>query len=204
MDGGATLYIAAAAAAASMAATGVSAYSQYQTTQQQAAVGERTASLNRQAALLQAETARVQREAMMTQVSQTELEAVEQENERQRRARGVESSNRALGALFGFDADTSGSFASLAAENRRLADNDIASIRLLGRARQVQFMGGATNQANQEWGLYNRAELAGIERGAYRTMGDNAWIAPTATLIGGASRAWSASPWAGTGTGSRS
>jgi hypothetical protein len=195
MDGGASLYIAAASAAATLAATGVSAYSQFQSAEQQAAVGQRQSQMNTQAALMQAEQARISRMAMLTQVDQAELEAVEQENERQRRAQGVEGANRALAAMMGFDPDTSGSYLSLSAENRRIAEADIGSIRLLGRARALQFTGQAAGSATQEWGLLNRAEMGRVEGAAFRAMGDNAWIGPSATLLRGASDAWRSSPF---------
>lgn len=195
MDGGASLYIAAATAAATLAAAGVSAYSQNQTAQAQAAAGQRQSQLNTQAALMQAEQSRIARMAMMTQVDQAELEAVEQENERQRRAQGVEGANRALAAMMGFDADTSGSYLSLSAENRRLAEADIGAIRLLGGSRSMQLLGQASGTAAQEWGLMSRAEMAGAEGRAFRSMGQNAWIGSAATLLRGASDAWSASPF---------
>lgn len=195
MDGGASLAIAAASAAATMAAAGVSAYSSMKSTEAQAVAGQRQAQLNTQAALMQAEQSRISRAAMMTQVDQSELEAVEQENERQRRAAGVEGSNRALSAMMGFDADTSGSYLTLAAENKRLAEADIGAIRLLGRSRAMQITGQAAGAASQEWGLMGRAEMARAEGAAFRAMGDNAWIGASATLLKGASDAYRASPW---------
>jgi len=155
----------------------------YMSSTAQAAASQRAAQQNMVMAQLQAEMAHTQRAALATQVNQTALETLQQENERRRRLEQGEGSNRALAAFAGFDAENSGSYQSLAAENRRIAEQDISNIHLLGGARAMQLTGQEYASAVQEAGYRSRAVFADMERQAAATMGDWAWVAPAGRLL---------------------
>ena len=145
-------------ATGSLALSAAGAYAAYQGNRAQASMGVQSARLRQEQASTEAELAR--------------LQAREQENERLRKAEISRAAGIASAASSGFDWWASPTAQSLDNENDRIVAGDISSIRLLGAARQRRAL------------LEGRG--AAMLEESYSTMGRNAWIQPTARLLGSA------------------
>lgn len=147
-----------ALAAGSLALSTAGAYASYRGNQVEAAMGVQSSRLRQEQAQTEAELAR--------------LQAREQENERQRKAELVRSAGAPAAAAAGLDWWASPTALSLDAANERIVAGDISSIRLLGAARQRRAL------------LEGRG--AAMVGDSYATIGRNAWITPTVSLLGSA------------------
>jgi hypothetical protein len=191
--------IAIYAAMAATAAAAASAYVSYEGQRQQSKMGRIQSAANADAAKLQAELTRTQRASLTNQTEISHIASLEQETERRRRAQGIDDNNQVMAAFAGYDADLSGSVVTLAAENRRIMSQDIGAIRLGGQSQRIGLLGQSAGAAGQEYGLDTRQRISGMEGDAYAAMGANAWIRPTASLIGTAGSLYSSGAFSGSG-----
>ena len=180
----------AAIAAVAVASAG-SAYMTYQGTQTQAAMGRAQARASEQAAQLQLEMTRTQRLSLENQAQMSSLEAIQQETERRRRAMGADDANSALAAFAGIAGD-SPTMMTLAAENRRMLQDDVGAIRLLGQGRGIQIAGQQTASAAQAYGLEVQGRFARAEGAVFAAQGRNSWIRPSLSLLGTAGNLYTA------------
>jgi hypothetical protein len=144
---------------AALASSAAAGYSQYQGSKATARAGEIQAAMKRDQA--------------QTSAATSALSAREQEADRRRRAGMIQSSGRAFAALAGLDS-RSGSLGVIDAENERLVEADLSGIRILGAGQQRRFLmegRGADNEA-----------------ATYSALGANAWVQPTVSFLGSASR----------------
>lgn len=172
-----------AMAAVTIVAAAASAYAQYDSTKRSSALQASQAQSNRTSALLQSEQARTASASLAIAQEQSKTQALEQENERQRRAGVADSAGRAAAAFAGFDLDSSSSLRALAAENERLVRADVGAIRLLGQSRQLQIMGEQRNVEARGFSSEAQARMSGAEANAWAATGRTAWVAPTARLL---------------------
>lgn len=147
--------VVAALAAVAVAASAASAYVSYQGVRNQAKVGEQAAALKAQ--------------QVKTELATTALQARQQEEARQAQADLLRSSGIAGAAGAGIDYWLSPTAQTIDAENTRIANADISSIRLLGSAKASR--------------LYLEGRGAELEGSAYSAMGANAWIQPTLSFM---------------------
>tara|TARA_R110002110_G_scaffold112168_2_gene278945 strand:- start:4583 stop:5077 length:495 start_codon:yes stop_codon:yes gene_type:complete len=141
-----------------LAASAASAASQYSATKRQARAG--------------AQASRIQAETAQTNKSMVELQALNQESDRQLELRKILATN--INAV-DYDPYSSASFLTIEDTSKKTAQTDIDRIRLLGK----------TKAGNYEQAV----RMANIEGSAFRGMGRTAWLQPAGTLLQGAYKA---------------
>lgn len=159
-------------ALAAFVASAAGAYASYQGSRNQSEMG--------------VQSALIRREQLSSEASAAALQARSQEEERQRRAGIAKSAGVAGAAAAGVDYWLSPTAQTLDAENDRIIMGDVSSIQLLGAAQQ------------RKYALEGRG--VAVSQEAYATMGSNAWVGPTASLIGAGAKAYgSMGPTGGSG-----